>query len=366
MMILEKIKLKDFRNIEELELSPGKGINLFRGENAQGKSNLLESLVFISTGRSFRTAREADLIRWEKETALIEAQVSIQEESYRLRSVLTGKPSFKKTILINDSPVQKMSSFIGKIKNVVFSRKNLQIITGPPLQRREFIDMLLSVTEPDYLFNLQNYGKILKQKNSLLKQRVFSDSLKSVLDQQLIRYGAPLIGKRRRAVQELNPLMEDLYGRLFRQEGRFSLKYVPSFPLEKSKTEQECFAEALEKAGERERERNMSLTGPHRDELLFLYGGRELKSYGSQGQQRFASIIIKIAEGELIGAKTGTRPIVFMDDCFSEIDDIRQEALWNYLSEKGQVFLTANRLPSAVTARHCVYEIQKGNIVSEN
>ena len=347
-MIIKSLNLRNFRNIETLSLSPSQGINLFAGENAQGKSNILESLVLAVTGRSFRTLKDLQMIKWGEIKSHIETSV----DDCGLESLITINLSSenilkRKTLFVDGKAVKKLSQFISKVDNIVFSRNDLFRISGEPFLRRAFLDRLISTINPEYLFELQRYHNILRQKNIVLKQYPIRYELVDILNFQLAEHGAKIIIDRSYIVKKLSEKSSTLYRELFGNSDILELEYISQNKqnLCEYKDLARFLRERFECVKKSEIDRKTSLEGIQRDDILIKINQRPMKIYGSQGQKRFASIVLKLAEGEVYNEIKNRRPIIFMDDCFSEIDALRRDYLWSYLSKQGQVFLTANETP---------------------
>ena len=367
-MIIKKINIFNFRNIGELLISPFEGINLFAGENAQGKSNALEALVVAVTGRAFRTNKDAELIKWGENKSRLSAVVDDLGFESRITVDLDITKGIKKRISIENKAIKRLSQFISRIDSVIFSRNDLLRISGEPFLRRSFLDRLISMIKPEYLFKLQKYHTLLRQKSLLLKQYPVQIAVIDILNEQLSLYGAGIILDRESIVKKLSSLSEILFGKLFGNNDILELEYVSQNKKNISNEEELCIylKKRLDYCRNNEIDRKMILEGIQRDDILITINKMPLKIYGSQGQKRFASVVLKLAEGEVYNLVKKKKPIIFMDDCFSEIDDFRREYLWRYLSECGQVFLTANDVPKKKNLR--IFMIKEGkteNIVYE-
>ncbi len=363
-MIIKELSLANFRNIEKVHLEPSCGINLFAGENAQGKSNLLEALVLIATGRSFRTSKDCEMIKWGENTASAGAVVCETDTESSIKLVLNNSLQSKKRISIDGKPIKKLSQFINKVDSVVFSRNDLNQISGPPLLRRNFLDRMICTINSSYLFALQSYCAVIKQKNIALKQYPVKSDLIDVLNLQMAQYGARIILERKFITGKLSANAAELYSSLFGSGDILEIEYISanSMNLTGEKELSEYLMNKFKLCKKIEIERKMALEGPQRDDLLIKINHKPLKVYGSQGQKRFASVVIKLSEGKVYNEIKKRIPIIFMDDCFSEIDSVRRGYLWDYLSSQKQVFLSANDIPEK--GSFSVFTIKSGKVES--
>ncbi|MDQ7826746.1 MAG: DNA replication/repair protein RecF [Candidatus Eremiobacteraeota bacterium] len=371
-MRIKSFSIKDFRNITRLELEPHEGITLFFGENAQGKSNILEALGLLSTGRSFRTMREAELIAWQSSCSRVEAEVSQGGLNSEVTFVLIREKdhSLRKKIVLNGAPLKKLSQYIGKVKNVIFSRHDLAIITGAPFSRRRFLDHMLCLINPSYLFSLQRYYSTLKERNHWLKSArpEKNPEMEGVWKEQLTRYGTPLLKERKELLEKFSLTLASLYHDLTGEKEKLTIGYSPSFGLQGSdeSTIHRHFLAVMEKSRSLEKARRTTLYGPHRDDFNVMLENIPLRAFGSQGQQRYAAIALKLAESETIEGSTGDLPVLLMDDCFSELDEARARHLWRHLGTRGQVFLSSHFIPVPRTLQEgcTIYTVREGRITA--
>lgn len=320
-MIVESIKLDHFRNYDSLELAFDRETNLFYGDNAQGKTNILESIYLCGTTRSHRGSRDREVIHFGEEESHICMRIRKGDVPYRIDMHL--KKNKSKGIAVNGVPVRKASELVGIGNFVFFSPEDLNIIKNGPSERRRFLDMELCQLDPIYLFHLSNYNKILVQRNKLLKDYPFypdAEVMLDVLDEQLVRYGTVLIQTRERFAVELNEIIYEIHRNLSGQREALLVTYEKD-------TDAEAFAKQL--AGNRERDLKMRATGcgPHRDDLGFSIHGIDLRKYGSQGQQRTTALSLKLSEIEIVKKRVKDTPVLLLDDVLSELDSGRQRYL---------------------------------------
>jgi DNA replication and repair protein RecF len=370
-MIFSHVAITNFRNIKRLTFSPDAGMNLFIGRNGQGKSNLLEALDFISTGRSFRTSKEGELIAWNQDFARIESEFTAGDDVSVITLALVREGEhIRKKLQMNGTVIKRLSQFLGKIKSVSFSRNDLETVAGPPHFRRQFLDHILSMVNTQYLFTLQRYSAILKERNNWLRSSFPPgrphDPICEVWKEQLAHYGSLIVKERMETIAHLGIIAAEIFGALSSESGSFSLRYLPSFPVDSSDCQVifQRFIHYLEKYQKSEEERKTTLIGPHRDDLLLKLENKHLRTFGSQGQQRFAAIILKLSESHFIEEKSGVLPIILLDDCFSELDLVARRGIWAFLRNKGQVFMTSNSLPLEEGSEgDCtLYQIVEGNV----
>ena len=320
-MIVESIKLNHFRNYDNLDLKFDKGTNLFYGNNAQGKTNILESVYLCGTTRSHKGSKDREVIHFGEEESHICMKIKKGELPYRIDMHL--KKSRAKGIAINKMPVRKASELIGLGNFVFFSPEDLNIIKNGPSERRRFMDMELCQLDKIYLYHLSNYNKVLIQRNKLLKDYNFypeADTMLDVLDEQLVAHGTVLIDLRKRFVEELNRIICGIHSNLSGQKEHLVLAY-------ENQTEKKEFEKKLRENREKDIRTKLTNCGPHRDDLCFLIDEVDIRKYGSQGQQRTAALSLKLSEIEIVKQNIKDTPVLLLDDVLSELDSSRQQYL---------------------------------------
>lgn len=320
-MIVESIKLCHFRNYDELELSLDQGTNLFYGDNAQGKTNILESVYLCGTTRSHKGSKDRELIHFGEDESHICMRIKKGDIPYRIDMHL--KKNKTKGIAINGVPVRKASELIGLGNFVFFSPEDLNIIKNGPSERRRFLDMEMCQLDKIYLYHLSNYNKILIQRNKLLKDYSFyqeGDPMLDVLDEQLVKYGQVLIRMRNTFVQGLCEIIQEIHSNLSGKKETLFLEY-------ENDTDPDEFEQKIKANRERDIKTKVTNAGPHRDDVCFLVNGIDIRKYGSQGQQRTAALSLKLAEIELVKRKIKDTPVLLLDDVLSELDSSRQRYL---------------------------------------
>ena len=326
-MKIESIKLENFRNYESLFLSFHEGTNLFYGDNAQGKTNILESVYLCGTTKSHRDSRDREIIKLDQEESHIRMILSKHEISYQIDMHL--KRNKAKGIAINGIPIRRASELIGLGNFIFFSPEDLNIIKNGPSERRRFLDMELCQLNIIYVHNLTNYNRILMQRNRLLKDISFHPEYEDMLDiwdRQMVEYGCQVIRSRDEFVKQLNEIIYEIHKKLSGDREDLKLSY------EKNVSEQE-FDRQLRKSRERDVKLKVSHTGPHRDDLVFNIKNIDLRKYGSQGQQRTTALSLKLAEIELVKKKSKDTPVLLLDDVLSELDGNRQRYLLESIND---------------------------------
>lgn len=322
-MYIESVQLKNFRNYESLELEFDQGTNIFYGDNAQGKTNILESLYLCGTTKSHKGSKDREIIRFEEDDAHIRMMAKRNELSYKIDMHLRKNKA--KGVAINGLPIRKAAELFGVVNFVFFSPEDLNIIKNGPGERRRFLDLELCQLDKIYLTDLASYNHIVNQRNKLLKDIYFQPGLKDTLDiwdMQLIEYGKRIIEKRTRFVEELNEIIKEIHRNLTGGAEELEVVYEPS-----------CGSEELETMLQTNREKDMRMkmtsAGPHRDDLCVKANGIDIRKYGSQGQQRTSALSLKLSEIYIVKKKIKDTPILLLDDVLSELDSSRQ----NYLLE---------------------------------
>ncbi len=320
-MYISELKLDHFRNYDSLELSFSPAVNLFYGDNAQGKTNILEAVYFCGTTRSHRTSQDRELIGFGSEEAHLQMELKKTAIDYRIDLHL--KRSRAKGIAINSVSIRKARELIGLGNFIFFSPEDLGIIKNGPGERRRFLDMELCQLDKVYVSALSSYNKVLKQRNSLLKDLSFRPQDMGTLDvwdEQLIRYGSSLIKARERFAGKLDEIIRPIHSRLSGGREEIEVSYEKN-------TAVGDFARAVEESRDRDLYLKTTQAGPHRDDLGFTVNGIDIRRFGSQGQQRSAALSLKLAEIELVKETTGDIPVLLLDDVLSELDSNRQHYL---------------------------------------
>jgi DNA replication and repair protein RecF len=342
-MLLEVLRLATFRNYEALEFAPAPGLNVFVGPNAQGKSNLLEAIAMLATGKSFRAHRDSELIRTGAARAEIAGDARIAAGSVRLRCTIATTPAGgRKSFDVNGASVG-FARFLGKARVVTFTPADLGLVFGGPALRRTFLNNALAQISPTYYRELARYGKIAQQKGALLRGSVEPDrDLLLAYNDALVAPGAALIAARRDFVAALAVAATQIYDRWQGTREETVVAYAPNVAAEGDPAD--ALRAAFAANVDAELRRRTTLVGPHRDDVRLTLGGKPLDAFGSQGQQRTAVLALKVAEYETMHARTGDAPILLLDDVLSELDADRAAGFLSAIGTFEQAFLTATDL----------------------
>src|SRR4051794_35119813 len=343
-MFIEQLQLRNYRNYEHLEVSFENKVNVILGENAHGKTNVMESIYVLAMAKSHRTSNDKDLIRWDQEYAKIEGRVQKQYSSLPLELIISKKGKKAKC---NHMEQRKLSQYVGNMNVVMFAPEDLHLVKGSPQVRRRFIDMEIGQISPVYLHDMSQYHKITQQRNHYLKmlqlKKQSDTTMLDVLTDQFIQHAAKIVEKRYQFLAMLQEWAKPIHSGISRNLEELKIQYKPSLDVSESMDLSkiiDVFKEKFHQIKTREIERGVTLIGPHRDDLLFYVNGRDVQTFGSQGQQRTTALSLKLAEIELIHAEIGEYPILLLDDVLSELDDYRQSHLLNTIQGKVQTFVT--------------------------
>lgn len=351
-MIIKSIELQNFRNYEDLNISFDEGTNIFYGDNAQGKTNILEAAYLSGTTKSHKCSKDKEMIRFGEQEAHIRTVVVKKDKEYQIDMHLKNNRS--KGIAINKVPIKKASELFGILNMVFFSPEDLNIIKNGPAERRRFLDSELCQLDKIYLSDLTTYNKILNQRNKLLKDMVYRPDLKDTLpvwDMQLVETGRKIIRRRKQFVDELNEIVHDIHYRISGEKENLLLQYEPSI-------EDIFFEDELSRVKERDMRQCMTSVGPHRDDLLFSIGEVDIRKFGSQGQQRTSALSLKLSEIELVKRSIHDTPVLLLDDVLSELDSNRQNYLLNSIHDT-QTLITCTGLDEFVKNRFQINKIFK-------
>jgi DNA replication and repair protein RecF len=414
-MQVSRLQLNSFRNYRELDLVPGERLNILYGENAQGKSNVLEALSMLATTRSLRATRESEMVLRDTEAAHVTAEV-VRERDGDAELQVSVYQGDKKTVRINGLKRPRVLELLGQFNAVFFGSIDLAIVTGEPSDRRHYLNVEISQISPRYVYDLGHYKRVLEQRNRLLRDlrdrpRPPEDSGLSVWNEQLIRFGAPLFEKRRFYIERLAPIADRIHQDLTDGKESLLLRYAPSIPLppfvsdgqvrdpspesrylseartsvtsttaaaspeppEMSLSETESIAAAFRRqlscVQADEARRGTTLLGPQRDDLCFYINGAEARIYGSQGQQRTVALALKLAEFQLIEDYVGEPPVMLLDDVMSDLDDARRNHLLAWVQRRCQTFLTCTNLrafPDTILNEAKTFHVVAGTVTEDD
>ena len=380
-MYFKKIRLKNYRNFSNLSIDLDSNLNIFIGNNAQGKTNLLEGLNLIIKGSSYRTKDDREAIKWNNKSAYLFGEINKDGENIQIALALAlekkSKDFYKnkliKTIKINQN-IQKKTALNKEFKGVVFSPEHLQIIKGAPSLRRKFLDEQISQIYPLYHRYLSEYYRILGHRNNILKKEINQKKKKEKLliwDPRLIERGSFLILTRIKFIKKINRLAYKFHQKITREKENIKITYQSNILKDQEENISSInreFKDKIEEHREKEIEQRTTLFGPHRDDFSVYINGFNIASYGSQGQQRTAVLSLKLSELELIKEKEGVYPIFFLDDVMSELDEDRRHFLLGLIIDKKvQTFITSINLDyfnSNIKEKSRIFKIEEGKVTS--
>lgn len=353
-MIVESLKLQNYRNYEYLNMNFDEKINIIYGDNAQGKTNILESMYVCATSKSHRGSKDREIIRFDNDESHIKVNVRKNDMNYRIDMHL--KKNKPKGIAVNGIPIKRAVELFGILNIVFFSPEDLNIIKNGPSERRRFIDMELSQLDKIYLDCLINYNKVVNQRNSLFKEYAFSgreDIISSldIWDMQLVKYGNDVIKSREKFVKEINDLVKSIHTKLSGDREQLEIIYEPC-------VKEQDFESELVRVRDRDLKFKCTNIGPHKDDMCFLINGMDVRKYGSQGQQRTAALSLKLAEIELVKQIIHDTPVLFLDDVLSELDSRRQNFLLDSIGNI-QTMITCTGLDEFINNRFSINKIFK-------
>ena len=375
-MKLTNLQLQNFRNYESVQLEFTDGVHVFIGENAQGKTNLMESIYALAMTKSHRTTNDKELIGWNKEFATIKGTIEKTTTKTNLELQFSKKGKIAK---VNYLEQKRLSSYLGNLNVILFAPENLTLVKGSPQNRRKFVDMELGQMSSLYLYDLVEYNRVLKQRNTYLKQLAIKkkqpDEYLDVLSEMLSELASKIVFHRLDFMKQLEALAIPIHDQLSLGREKFSVSYQATIPLEDGLTPsqmKEIYMNQFKKNQTREADQATTLIGPHRDDLIFYLNEVPVQTYGSQGQQRSTVLSLKLAEIELMKLSTGEYPLLLLDDVLSELDDDRQTHLIKAIENKVQTFITTTSLDGIKKQfinEPVVIPIEKGTILkteSEN
>lgn len=361
-MIIESLELKNYRNYDELHMEFSAGTNILYGNNAQGKTNILEAVYVCCTTKSHRGSKDKEMIHFNEDESHIKLTLRKNEVPYRIDMHL--KKNKAKGVAINGIPIRKASELFGIVNVVFFSPEDLNLIKNGPADRRKFVDLELCQLNKLYVHSLVSYNHILMQRNKLLKELYFHPEYEETLDvwdMQLVQYGKEIIRYREHFISQLNEIIHDIHYRLSGEKEHLRIVYDPN-------TKEDQFEENLKRSRMGDLKQKTTLVGPHRDDIAFFLGEIDIRRFGSQGQQRTAALSLKLAEIELVKKIVKDYPILLLDDVLSELDSERQNHLLSAITHI-QTMITCTGLDDFVNNRFPIdkiFKVVEGTVTSEN
>jgi DNA replication and repair protein RecF len=369
-MYVKKVVLQNYRNYERISVPLNSGLNIFFGDNAQGKTNFIESIYMCGTGRSHRTFKDKEVISWNKKIAYVRTEVEKRDISTNIEiAFFSDKP---KVVKLGGLKINKLSDIFGCLNVVMFSPEDLKLVKEGPAFRRRFLDIDISQVKPGYYYNLQQYNKILQQRNNLLKSIKYDKSLLNTLDvwdEQLSSYGSKIVSYRAEFINKISILAKLVHRKITSGKEELNIYYSGSF---KDGMDRDDIKEVLYKDIVNSRKndiyRGSTSVGPHRDDIEIYVNNIDVKVYGSQGQQRTAALSLKLSELEFMKGENGEYPVLLLDDVLSELDINRQKYLLENLKDI-QTIITCTSINDIIDFRkndRYIYKVSNGSLCRVN
>lgn len=355
-MYIKNIKIKDFRNYNELDLDFNSKVNFILGQNAQGKTNLLESIYITSMGKSFRTSRDTEMIGFGKDFARVYCEISRNDMDGSVEIIIDR--AGKKFVKLDGVKIKRASELLKNVYIVIFSPEDLKIVKDEPEKRRKFIDRELCQIKPSYYDSLSNYKKVLLQRNTYLKEETVDPSILDIWDMQLAEYGKRVMRHRSEFIEKLDFISSEIHGKITDGRENLSIKYAPNVDFK------DDLYEILKKSCDNDMRQRTTTRGPHKDDLEFFIDRINVRNFGSQGQQRTCALSLKLAEINIIEDETGEKPVLLLDDVMSELDSMRQKFLIKSL-EDIQLFITTTEMSERLLEefnKKNIFIVTKGNV----
>jgi DNA replication and repair protein RecF len=349
-MYLNQLEIQKFRNLKPIRVTFSPLVNFIFGDNAQGKTNLVEAIYILCLAKSFRTREDAEIVPFSDQEYFIEGEFHA-DDAIRRRIAVMYDAAQGKQISIDEKRLHRFSNLIGEFPVICLSAGDHEITSGAPVQRRRFFNILLSQSSRRYLDDLKQYEKIVRQRNTILTTMMSgkhgSDAQLEIWNQQLISFGARLITARREMVDELNTFLAEYYQILTRNRWSLRIDYHPNVAASADDVMEEKFEQQLRKWAPKEKSHGVTLVGPHRDEFKFLVSDRELRLFGSRGEHKSALVSLKAAEAAVLQKRTEIRPIILLDDLYAELDSSRCANVLALFEKNRQIFITGAHFDSA-------------------
>ena len=350
-MKIQKIQLKHFRNYSNLEISLGKGINIFYGNNAQGKTNILEAIFLCSIGRSFRTNKEKELIQFGEDFATVQLDFAKKDREGSVKYTINPK----KSITVNGVKIKRLSELLGNINTVIFTPDDINILKNGPAARRKFLDIYISQLRPNYLYTLNLYGKTLEQRNNYLRLPEKKEEMLEIWDEKLAEYAEIIFHYRQEYIQKIKEKIQKIHQTITEGKEEINLFYRSDFE------NKEQFQKILKNHRKIDFMKGYTSKGIHHDDFEVFLNDKMVNVYGSQGQHRTAMLSLKMAELEVIEEEIGEAPILLLDDFMSELDQTRRKNFLQYI-RNAQVIITGTEKMEFENLDYSIFHVQKGEI----
>ncbi len=354
-MYIDRIQLNNFRNYKKLDISLNKNIDIIYGDNAQGKTNILEAIFLCSFGKSFRTTKEKEMIKFDENNAVVEVQYKRKDREGKIK-IEIGE---KKKITLNGIKIKKLSELLGNINIVIFTPDDIDILKNGPANRRRFLDMMIGQLRPNYVYNLNMYLKTIEQRNNYLRQireENKPEEMLDIWDEKLIEYGEKIYSYREEFIQKIINKINEIHSKITDSKEILKINYISDC------NSKEEYLKLLKARRKLDIIKGFTTKGIHRDDFVIYINGKEVNTYGSQGQNRTVILSLKLAELNVIYDEIGEYPILLLDDFMSELDEKRRK---NFLSNirDTQVILTGTEKIDLPNLEYNLYNIKKGEVL---
>ena len=361
-MIIEKIKLKNYRNYDSLEINLNEKLNVIIGKNAQGKTNLLESIYVLSLTKSYLGVNDKNLIKLGNNYAILEADAILNSGPKKFKLLIKDNG---KQVIINGKEIKKLSDYVSNLKVIIFSPENIRMIKEGPSIRRKFLNMEISQTSMKYVKLLMDYNNIVRQKNEYLKLDNKNKDYLNILNDEVAKLSVEIYLLRRKFLDNINMFIDKIYYEIMGMQG-LKIKYISNIDYFENKKEMvDKFREKIDKYLEKEMLYKISLIGPHRDDFIFFLNDKNIALYGSQGQLRSVILALKLSEIELFKQSGDDDPILLLDDIFSELDLDKKNNLIKYINNNIQTIITTtdiNMIDENLVKKANIFEIKNGKL----
>ena len=353
-MWISKLKINNFRNYNNEEIQLDQNINIFYGENAQGKTNIIEAIFLSSMGKSFRAKKDNEMIKLNEQNALIEIKYNKKDRDGKIKIEIGNK----KNIYLNGIKLKKLSELLGTINTVIFTPDDINILKGGPQNRRRFLDIMISQLRPNYMYNLNLYLKTLEQRNKYLRQireEHKDENLLDIWDEKLVEYGINIFKYRKEFIEKIKNNIKKLHNEITENKEDIEINYITEC------TEKEKYLNLLKERRKLDIIKGYTTKGIHRDDFIIFINNKQLDIYGSQGQHRTAILSLKLSELNIIKEEIGENPILLLDDFMSELDEKRRKHLLEKINDT-QVIITCTEKIELANKNILIYNVKDGKV----
>ncbi len=353
-MYIKNIKITNFRNYEQLDFDLNKDINIIYGNNAQGKTNILEAIFLCSFGKSFRTSKEKEMIKFNEEKALVEIIYQKKDRDGKIKIELGNK----KQILLNGVKLKKLSELLGNINIVIFTPDDINILKEGPANRRRFLDMMIGQLRPNYVYNLNMYLKTIEQRNNYLRQireENKKEDLLEIWDEKLAEYSEKIFIYRNEFINKISKKINEIHDNITNKKEIIKIEYISNCE------NKENYLKLLKERRKLDIIKGFTTKGIHRDDFIIYINNKDVSSFGSQGQNRTAVLSLKLSELQVVYDEIGEYPILLLDDFMSELDEERRKNFLNNI-KNNQVILTGTDKINLENVNYSIFNVKEGNL----